>query len=155
MLEEIQALEDNDVWDVIKRPADASLLHIFGIDYALTFAAVMEMSTMKVILGLAATWGVPAKHGDVPNAYVKADKEEHLEILLRVPSGMQIKDERLNALGADSASDIALELKKSLYGLKQAGRLWSQLLQTRLIDAGFMQCIIVTCVCTTSETVAR
>ncbi|CAI5704014.1 unnamed protein product [Peronospora effusa] len=88
------------------------------------------MLTMKVILGLAATWGVPAKYEDISNAYVKADKEEHLEILLRVPSGMQIKDERLKALGADSASDIALELKKSLYGLKQAGRLWSQLLQT-------------------------
>ncbi|CAI5739085.1 unnamed protein product [Peronospora destructor] len=135
MLEKIQALEDNDVF---KRPAAANLLHskwvyktktdangaverlkarlvacgneqVVGIDYSLTFAAVMEMSTMKVILGLAATWGVPAKRGDIPNAYVKAGKEEHLEILLHVPSGMQIKDERLKALGVDSASDVALE----------------------------------------------
>ena len=96
---------------------------------------------MKVILGLAATWGVPAKHGDIPNAYVKANKEEHLEILLHVPRGMKIKDENLKELGVSRASEVALELKKSLYGLKQAGRLWSQLLHTRLKESGFEECI--------------
>ena len=42
----------------------------------------MDMSTFKVLLALAATWGVPAKHGDILNAYVKANKESHLEIFL-------------------------------------------------------------------------
>ena len=42
------------------------------------FAAVMDMSTVKIILALAATWEVGAKHGDIPNAYVKADKEADL-----------------------------------------------------------------------------
>ena len=46
----------------------------FGVGYLLTFAAVMDMSTVKVLLALAATWGVPAKHGDMPNAYVKLIK---------------------------------------------------------------------------------
>uniref|UniRef100_A0AAV1U887 Integrase catalytic domain-containing protein n=1 Tax=Peronospora matthiolae TaxID=2874970 RepID=A0AAV1U887_9STRA len=53
---------------------------VLGVDYTLTFAAVMDLSTVKVILALAATWGVPAKHGDIPNAYVEADKEPHLRI---------------------------------------------------------------------------
>uniref|UniRef100_A0AAV1TE28 Reverse transcriptase Ty1/copia-type domain-containing protein n=1 Tax=Peronospora matthiolae TaxID=2874970 RepID=A0AAV1TE28_9STRA len=48
----------------------------------------MDMSTVKVLLALAATWGVPAKHGDIPNAYVKADKEPNLEVLLQVPQAM-------------------------------------------------------------------
>ena len=65
---------------------------VFGVDYSLTFAAVMDMSTMKVILRLAGTWSVPAKQGDVPNTFVRADKEEHMDILLHVPSSMQIKD---------------------------------------------------------------
>lgn len=43
---------------------------MLGGNYNLTFAAVMELSTVKVILALAATWEVPAKHGDIPNAYV-------------------------------------------------------------------------------------
>ena len=53
---------------------------LFGVEYDLTLAAVMELSTVKVILLLSMRLGVPAKHGDIPKAYVKAEKEEHLEI---------------------------------------------------------------------------
>ncbi|CEG40734.1 FOG: Transposon-encoded proteins with TYA, reverse transcriptase, integrase domains in various combinations [Plasmopara halstedii] len=103
----------------------------------------MDTSTVKVTPGFAATW--PAKHGDIPNAYVKADKENDLEILLHVSSGMDINDELQKKLGATNANKVALDLKKSLYGLKQAGRLWNQLLHASLSDAGFTQCISDIC----------
>ena len=32
----------------------------------------MDISTAKVVLALAETWGVPAKHGNIPNAYVRS-----------------------------------------------------------------------------------
>ena len=38
-----------------------------------------------------------------------------------------------------------LQLRKSFYGLKQSGRLWSQLLHARLLEAGFRQCISDIC----------
>ena len=50
----------------------------------------MDISTEKVVLALAATWGVPAKHGNIPNAYVHTDKETHLDIFLLVSSGMTL-----------------------------------------------------------------
>lgn len=96
---------------------------------------------MKVILGVAAAWGVPEKHVDVPNAYVKAYKEELLDILLHESSGMKINEENFKRLGVIKKFDVVLELKKSLYGLKQAGRVWSQLLQTKLRDEEFKKCI--------------
>ena len=65
--------------------------------------------------------GVPAKHGDIPNAYVKADKEEHLQIYLHVPQGMTISAKIMREQDAESEKDLVLELRKSLYGLKQAG----------------------------------
>ncbi|CEG42617.1 FOG: Transposon-encoded proteins with TYA, reverse transcriptase, integrase domains in various combinations [Plasmopara halstedii] len=174
MLEEIPALQIMVTGMFFKRPTGANMLHSkrvfktktnangakerlkawlvacgnkqgFGNDYALTFAAVMVMSIVQVILGLAARRGVPAKLGDIPSAYVNADKEKDLEILLHVPSGMDIKDKQLKKLGATNASEVALELKKSLYGLKQAGQLWSQLLHARFTDAGFKQCISDMC----------
>lgn len=74
---------------------------------------------MKVILGLAATWGVPAKHGDILNANVKANKEEHLKIFLHIPRCMKIKDEKINDVVVSSAREVALELKQSLYGLNR------------------------------------
>ena len=75
MIEELQALEDNGVWRIIKRPKRRNALHtkwvyrtktnadvhlerlnailvtcgneqVFGVYYQLTFAAVMDMSTV-------------------------------------------------------------------------------------------------------------
>ena len=92
---------------------------VYGVDYGLTFAAVMELSTVKVILVLALRWGVPARHGDIPNAYVKADKEEHLDIYLAIPQGMKIQDGTLRQFGVQGKSYLALKLKKSLWA--QAG----------------------------------
>ena len=86
-------LESNDVWRVMKRSPGANALHlkwvyktktgangeleqykarlvacgneqVLVVDYNLTFAAVMDISTAKVVLALAATCGVPAKHGE-------------------------------------------------------------------------------------------
>ena len=86
-----------------------------------------------------------AKHGDAPNAYVKAEKEAPLEIRLQVPRGMDVSDDTLRELGAGNSGEVVLELCESLYGFKQAGRLWSQLLHTRLTDAGFVRCVTVMC----------
>ena len=66
---------------------------------------------------------MPAKHGDIPNTYVKADKEEHLQIYRHVPQGMTISAKIMREQDAESEKDLVLELRESLYGLKQAGRL--------------------------------
>ena len=97
MREEIQDIENNDLWCVIKLSPRRNMLHttwiskmktdahgdiqhlkarlvactneqVFGVDYQLTFAAFMYMSTVKAILALEVMWGVPAKHGDIPNS---------------------------------------------------------------------------------------
>ena len=86
MDEELQDLEDNGVWSVEVPPKGSHDLHtkwvfktkmdaegkiehfklrlvacgneqVFGVDYDLTFAAVKELSTVKVILVLALRWG--------------------------------------------------------------------------------------------------
>ena len=95
MSEELQALEDNGVWLVVVPPNNSHVLHtkwvyktktdadgaierfkarlvacgneqVYGVDYGLMFAAVMELSTVKVILVLALRWGVPVRHEDIP-----------------------------------------------------------------------------------------
>ena len=174
MREEISALKDNGVWRVTKRSVGSNPLHskwvyktktgadgeikrhkarlvaygneqVLGVDYSITFVAVMDISTVKVVLALAAFWGVPAKHGDIPNAYLKADKEAHLEICLQVPRRMDVSDDILRELGAANFGEVVHELRKSLYGLKQAGRLWIQLLHARLKDAGLVRCVTDIC----------
>uniref|UniRef100_A0AAV1UWW3 Reverse transcriptase Ty1/copia-type domain-containing protein n=1 Tax=Peronospora matthiolae TaxID=2874970 RepID=A0AAV1UWW3_9STRA len=96
----------------------------------------MDLGTVKLILVLSRRWKVPARHGDVPNAYVKAEKEEHLDIYMKVPKGMTVKEKEMKDLNAKTSNDLELLLKKSLYGLKQAGRLWSKLLDSKLRQSG-------------------
>ena len=96
---------------------------VLGVDYNISFAAVMNISTYKVVLALAATWGVPAKHGDIPNTYVKADKEAYLDIFLSVLRGMDESGYTLRELGAANLGEIVLDLRNSLYVFKQSGRL--------------------------------
>uniref|UniRef100_A0AAV1T269 Reverse transcriptase Ty1/copia-type domain-containing protein n=1 Tax=Peronospora matthiolae TaxID=2874970 RepID=A0AAV1T269_9STRA len=149
MQEEIAALEVNDVWTITRRTARQHELHtkwvyktktdvhgdlerlkarlvacgneqVLGVDYTLIFAAVMDLSTVKVILALVATW-----EGFLPST---------------MPRGMPVSKETLRAQGVSNASELVLELRKSHYGLKQAGWLWSQLLHSKLSTAGFTRC---------------
>ncbi|GMF18948.1 unnamed protein product [Phytophthora fragariaefolia] len=117
-----------------------------GVNYHITFAAVIDLTSVKLILVLARKWRVPAKHGDVPNAYVKAEKEAGLIIYIHLPQGMVISDEVLKLMGVESAKELVLELQKALYGLKQAGCLWNQLLHKKLIEIGFEQSLTDMCV---------
>ena len=69
---------------------ECGIEQVFSVGYNLTFAAVMDSVTVKLILVLSRRWNVPTRYGDVPNAYVKAEKEQDLDILLKVPRGMQV-----------------------------------------------------------------
>uniref|UniRef100_A0AAV1UQ98 Uncharacterized protein n=1 Tax=Peronospora matthiolae TaxID=2874970 RepID=A0AAV1UQ98_9STRA len=49
----------------------------------------MDLSTVKVTLALAATWGrLPSTA--TSDVYVKADQEPHLRIFLQMPLGMPV-----------------------------------------------------------------
>ncbi|OWY99238.1 putative mitochondrial protein [Phytophthora megakarya] len=94
----------------------------FGVNYNITFPAVIDMSNVKLIFALARKWRVLAKHGDVPNAYVNAEKEADLRIYIELPQGMEISEEIRRHMGVNSDDELALELRKALYDLKQAGQ---------------------------------
>lgn len=68
----------------------------------------MKLSTVKVIRTFARRWGIPARHGDIPNAYVKADKMKHLDIYLRIPQGMVITAKELQKLATTDKTALAV-----------------------------------------------
>jgi hypothetical protein len=60
---------------------------------------------------------------------------------------MKVSQERMKKLGVENERQITLKLKKSLYGLKQAGRLWNDMLNGFLVDKlGFLRCKTDKCV---------
>nr|CCA25836.1 AlNc14C325G10624 [Albugo laibachii Nc14] len=62
-------------------------------------------------------WRVQAQHGDKANAYVKAEKEPELNIYLRISQGMSVNQYTLKSYKVERKDELALELKKALYGL--------------------------------------
>ncbi|KAG3067049.1 hypothetical protein PI125_g23740 [Phytophthora idaei] len=59
---------------------------------------------------------------------------------------MVVDASTLERVGAMSKAQLALWLRKILYGLKQAGRLWAQHLRATLLKLGFKQCFTDCCI---------
>jgi hypothetical protein len=116
-----------------------------GENYDQTFAPTLEMTSVMMIFALAIFWGVPAKHGDVPNAFPRADTEDGLNIYMELPSGFDVMEEELRSFGVQRKRELVLKLNKSLYGLKQAGRLWNKLMDVFLIKHGYKRSVTDKC----------
>jgi hypothetical protein len=83
-----------------------------GIDYEETFAPTTKMSTIRLVLAMAAQFGWKVHQMDVKSAFLNGDLQE--EVYMYQQQGFQV-------LGKEH---LVCRLKKALYGLKQAPRAW-------------------------------
>ena len=97
-----------------------------GIDFTETFAPVVRFSSLRAILAIAAAADYEIHQMDVKTAFLNGDLED--TIYMQQPDGH-------NAGG--SQANHVWRLKKSLYGLKQAGRAWNQKMDAALAELGF------------------
>ena len=109
-----------------------------GVDFDRIFSTVVKITTIRVVFAIAAARDYNLTSIDVQQAYLQADLTETL--YMRMPPGLPSRD-------ADG-SPLVVRLKKSLYGLKQAGRAWWLLLTSFLKDWGFMQSTVDVCLYT-------
>ena len=105
---------------VVKYKADGSLeqfkarlvakgyTQTYGIDYFETFALVVKMNAMRILLSLAINRGWSMQQYDVKNAFLHGNLDE--EIYMEVPPGFMSKINKVS------------KLKKALYGLEQSPR---------------------------------
>ncbi|CAI7920722.1 unnamed protein product [Closterium sp. NIES-53] len=96
-----------------------------GIDYTLTFAPVSRHTSVRLVLCKAAAKNFPLRQIDVSNAFLYADV--NAEIYVEYPHTYPTNPPSV------------CKLKKSLYGIKQAPRLWQQHLNRKLAEVGFRQ----------------
>ena len=75
---------------------------------------------------------------DVKTAYLNADID--YEIYMKQPEGFNVQ--------SDDNKQLVCKLNKSLYGLKQSGNLWNNLLHDFLIQMAFKQSMVDHCVYT-------
>jgi hypothetical protein len=98
---------------------------VFGQDYYDTFSLVARLASFRAILALAARFDWEIDMFDFIGAYLNGELDEDEEIYMQPPPGYEGQGENV------------LRLRKSLYGLKQAGRKWYEALARALIDLGF------------------
>src|SRR6266702_3104608 len=151
--EEMEAHRLNGTWEIVKLPpsrcaigsrwfmkvkhnADGSLDRYKsrlvakgysqrpGFDFKETFAPTVRYSTIHIVLTLAALEDLELRSVDISHAYLNGTLEE--EIYMQQPEGFEV-----------GGPDHVCRLRKSLYGLKQAGRVWNKTLHSVLCSMGF------------------
>jgi hypothetical protein len=158
MSEEYNSILKNDVWTVVPRPRNKSVVtskwlykikHAAdgsvekykarfvargfsqkeGIDYDEIFAPVARYSSIRTIISLAAVFGWKLHQMDVKTAFLNGEVEE--EVYIEQPEGFILHNKRSHVC----------KLKKALYGLKQAPRAWYGRIDSFLQSLGFTKSI--------------
>lgn len=151
---ELDKLEEKGTWEEAVRPAGEKLIdtkpvfrlktdadgnikkfkarnvargfrQVAGLHFNETHQPTSKASSLRLLLTLAASYNLEVHQADFEAAYLNADVD--VPIYIRFPPGYKKKDPRSNCL----------LLKKSLYGLKQAGNLWWKAIEKELHDKGF------------------
>jgi hypothetical protein len=110
---------------------------IKGIDYLKTKSNVIRKETFRFLCTLAVNKQATIYQADVKNAYPLSKLEE--KIYVEKPAGVEFLDGAYKELMTLKDDEI-LQLLRSLYGLKQAGRNWERLLRKLLKKRGFKPC---------------
>lgn len=157
MDQEIQAIEKNNTWELMKLPPGGKTIGVkwvfktklnekgevdkykarlvakgycqqYGIDYAEVFAPVARLDTIRIVISLAAQKNWVIYQLDVKSAFLHGEINE--EVFVDQPPGYEQKGHETKVY----------RLKKALYGLKQAPRAWYSRIESYFIKEGFNKC---------------
>jgi len=90
----------------------------YGIHYLETYAPVVKIASLRILLAIAAFNNYEIHQGDIKSAYLLGQLIE--EIYMEIPDGVH-----LPAASQNSQQQVC-RLRRGLYGLKQLGRIWNK-----------------------------
>jgi hypothetical protein len=97
-----------------------------GEDFFDTYSLVARLTTILVLLYLAASHGLLVHQMDVKTSFLNGELDEEIYM------------ERSAGFVANGQEGIVCKLLKSLYGLKQAPKQWHEKFNRTLTSAGFV-----------------
>ena len=116
-----------------------------GIDYHETFSPTACISSVRMLMQLAAQEGMVVHQMDVKTAYLNAPID--CELYMEQPEGYERK--------GPNGEKLVCKLKKSFYGLKESGRNWNNILHNYFTQEGFVQSLADPCVYVKSTETGR
>ncbi len=162
MEREIYELESKQAWEVVPRPKNLSVLPgvwnfrikkdengkvikykarwcVDGFREGFlrppenVFSPVAELSTIRMLIAIAAARKYTVLQSDFPNAYVNAEVGE--DIYVTQPKGLESKD----------PYKYVCILKKALYGCAISGKRWNEVLSSVIVSLGYKGSFIDHC----------
>jgi hypothetical protein len=88
-----------------------------GIDYEETYSPVMDAITFRFFISLIVTENLDMRLMDVVTAYLYGSLDN--DIYMKISKGYKL----LEAYNSKSRNMYSIKLQRSLYGLKQSGRM--------------------------------
>ena len=178
IIEEYIALMENSTWDIVDLPKGQKLIDSRfvlktklrsngeierrkarlvakgynqrpGIDFHETFAPVVRMSTIRIMMALATEMKLIVHQMDVVSAYLNGDLDE--ELYMNLPEELESSLKEIVATHRhqdtvcksqewlrqiQSGGRKACRLQRSIYGLRQSGRMWNRKLDHALKSLG-------------------
>jgi hypothetical protein len=158
MQAEMNALQANQTWELVPLPAgektvgckwvftvkymaDSSVdrykarlvakgfTQVPGKDFGATFAPVAKLTSVRLLVSLAASHSWPLHQLDIKNAFLHGDLLE--TIYMDTPPGFRAEGEYAGKV---------CRLRKSLYGLKQSPRAWFSRFSEVILSMEFVRC---------------
>ena len=111
-----------------------------GIDYEETYSPVMEAITFRFLISLTVSEELDMRLMDVITAYLYGSIDS--DIRMKIPEGFKLPE----AVSIKPRSMFSIKLQRSLYGLKQSGRMWYNRLSEYLLKEGYVNNPICLCV---------
>ena len=103
----------------------------YGLDFKETFSPVAKITTLRLLLSLAASQHWHLAQLDVNNAFLNGSLDE--EIYMQIPQGYNHEPP------SRPFAPLVYMLNKSIYGLKQASRSWFNKFRTTLTSQNYTQ----------------
>ncbi|CAJ2651772.1 unnamed protein product [Trifolium pratense] len=105
-----------------------------NIDFFDTFSPVTRITSIRVLISIAAIYNLIVHQMDVKTAFLNGDLEE--EIYMEQPEGFVIHGQETKVFLQKKETKVC-KLDKSLYGLKQAPKQWHEKFDNLMILNGF------------------
>ena len=162
MSKEVKSLKENNTYELVLLPDDQSVIggrwvfanklgpdgeeyhkaryvakgyaQVHEVDYLETFSPTPRRTTFRAIMNKAVQEDMIVHQMDFDTAYLNADLD--VDVYVKQPDGFVEKP------------NMVWKLKKSLYGLKQSGRMWNSLLNKFLTSEGFVRSMTDPCLYT-------
>lgn len=158
MDEEMESLNKNQTWQLTETPNDRKIIGCkwvfkkkvnqgdgtirykarlvaqgfsqrYGTDYDEVFAPVVRPVTFRLLLTISGKRNLHIYHYDAKTAFLNGELQE--TIYMKQPEGYEEPGKR----------QMSCKLIKSIYGLKQAAKVWNEKLHATLNSRGFEQSI--------------